>query len=178
MGRCLGNVNRPRSQTETLPVYEGREAQTEKRRILLTSLPPSCHGLDDFQEGERYLVSTAGDLKWVLSGSSRPPGSRNTLAWRVSGNEQVELLGFEIPAAGYSDEIRGPQTVSQALRLLGLDDGLPPTDAAEGGAPDGAGTLPLAAATVMALALAAFLVRPVARRSRRHAGAEEGVTDA
>ena len=145
-------------------VYEGPEAQT----IRLPSLPPSCHGLDDLQLGERYLVSTAGDL----SGPPGAPGSRDTLAWRVLPNEQVELLGFEIPAAGYSDEIRGPETVSQALRLLGLDDGLPPTDAAGGGSQQGAGMLSLVAATVMALASAAFLARPVARRSRRHAGAE------
>ncbi len=144
-------------------VYEGTEART-------IGLPTTtCHGLHGFRLGERYLVSTAGDLNGPPEGG----GSRNTLAWHVLGNEQVELLGFDIPAARYSDEIRGPETVSQALRLLGLDDGLPPTDAGEGGSPYGAGMLPLVAATVMALAFAAFLVRPVARRSAR-----AGVTDA
>ncbi|MDQ3407358.1 MAG: hypothetical protein M3472_04295 [Chloroflexota bacterium] len=144
-------------------VYEGTEAKT-------IGLPTTtCHGLHGFQLGERYLVSTAGDL----SGPRGAAASGDTLAWRVLGNEQIELLGFDVPARAYSDELRGPQTVSQALRLLGLDDGLPPTDAVEGGSPYGAGMLPLVAATFMALALAAFLVRPVTRRSRRDAGADD-----
>jgi len=143
--------------------YLGTQAKT-------IGLPTTrCHGVHGFELGQRYLVSTAGDL----SGPPEGPGSRNTLAWRVLGNEQVELLGFDARPAWYSDEVRRPETVSQVLRLLGLDDGLPPTDAVEGGSPYGAGMLPLVAATVMALAFAAFLVRPVARRSRRHAGADD-----
>lgn len=94
---------------------DGAGAPLGARSALTLSSGP-CNVLDGFAAGDRYLVSTA---------SADQPGSQNTAAWQLIGDDAAFVIMH--PNRRYDPRLAAAHTVDAALALVAPGTQLPPT---------------------------------------------------